>query len=96
MKVYIQVNDRFEEKVLGSDYFDGGPYFHKEFCMWMFNEPTKNNEGKYITINCKEINVDQFRELFSVDDNKNYYKYLDELMKGKLITLELYSELQQR
>jgi hypothetical protein len=49
MKIYIVANKKAGKEILGSKWFDGGPFYHKKWYVW-FNISTinKNYDNEYI------------------------------------------------
>lgn len=69
MDIWIAKNKNAGKEILGSKYFDGGPFFQKEYNVW-FNEPwvdTSSTEEEKWLIRSADWRIDEaeLKQLFS-------------------------------
>ena len=69
MDVWIAKNKNAGKEIIGSKYFDGGPFFQKEYNIW-FREPYvedvyHNNKEKRLTEADLRVDEKTLKQLFS-------------------------------
>lgn len=91
MKIYIVANKRYGEEILGSKWFDGGPFYHKKWYVWFnMSSINKNYDNEYIYRAGTEFNDSELLELFKYGEDFN--KWLETEGKKCLENFDYCSE----
>lgn len=97
MKIYIAKCDKFGEEVPFSKWANGGPWYYKEFWVWMLNKPIIDENNQFTWIGEKTMSEDELSTLFFLNRKDWAYWAGKELhkireIKNYISELDLYAE----